>query len=398
MSQPAQTLIPQNLPRNVWILGFVSLFTDTASKIIQSLLPLFLVSVLGVNLITVGTIEGIAESTASLLKVFSGALSDYWGRRKELAIAGYGLSALVIPLFALANSPGWVLLGRFGDRMGKGIRVAPRNALIADATPSEQQGAAYGLRQSLDTLGAIAGPLLAVVLMYGSGQNFRLLFWLATIPGLIAVLLLIFGIKEPQANGEKPQNPVQWNSLITLERGYWFLLAIILIFNLGNSSDAFLLLRAQQLGISNTLIPLAFMVMNLTYFLSAYPAGVLSDRLGRYGLILVGFIIYALVYLGFAYAQSPWQIWALFACYGLYQGMSKGQILAAVGDLVPAELRGTAFGAIALATGIAVLPANLLAGFFWESIGYQAPFICGSILATLAALLLWIQLSVISKQ
>lgn len=384
-----KTLTPKNIPRNVWILGFVSLFTDTASKIIQSLLPLFLVSVLGVNLITVGTIEGVAESTASILKVFSGALSDYWGKRKELTIAGYGLSALVVPIFALANSPFWVLIGRFGDRVGKGIRVAPRNALVADATPPEQRGAAYGLRQSLDTIGAAVGPLIAFALMYLSGQNFRLLFWLATIPGIIAVSLLVFGIKEPSSL-ETCHNPLQWQSLKTLDRGYWILLLVILIFNLGNSSDAFLLLRSQQVGIDNTFIPLAFMVMNFTYFLSAYPAGVISDRLGRYGLIITGFLIYALVYLGFALARSPWQIWSLFALYGLYLGMSKGLLLAAIGDRLSVELRGTAFGAIALATGIVMFPANLIAGLLWENISDRAPFIFGSILAILAALLLYL--------
>ncbi|MEM9509407.1 MAG: MFS transporter [Cyanobacteria bacterium P01_E01_bin.35] len=383
-----KTLTPKNIPRNVWILGLVSLFTDTASKIIQSLLPLFLVSVLGVNLVTVGTIEGIAESTASILKIFSGALSDYLGKRKKLAIAGYGLSALVIPIFALANNPVWVLIGRFGDRVGKGIRVAPRNAIVADATPGEQRGAAYGLRQSLDTIGAALGPLIAVGLMYLSGQNFRLLFWLATIPGIIAVSLLIFGIKESPLVRQNPTNPLQWNSLKGLNRSYWILLAVVLIFNLGNSSDAFLLLRSQQIGINNTFIPLAFMVMNFTYFLSAYPAGVISDRLGRYGLISAGFLIYALVYLGFAFAQTPRQIWTLFAFYGLYLGMSKGVLLAAIGDRIPVELRGTAFGAIALATGIVLFPANLIAGLLWENINYQAPFIFGSGLAILALLLL----------
>ena len=392
-----KTFLPKNIPRNVWILGFVSLFTDTASKIIQSLLPLFLVSVLGVNLVTVGTIEGIAESTASILKIFSGALSDYLGKRKELAIAGYGLSALVIPIFALANSPVWVLIGRFGDRVGKGIRVAPRNAIVADATPPEKRGAAYGLRQSLDTIGAALGPLIAVGLMYTSGQNFRLLFWLATIPGIIAVSLLIFGIKESSSIQRNPTNPLQWNSLKSLDRSYWILLAVVLTFNLGNSSDAFLLLRSQQVGIDNTFIPLAFMVMNFTYFLSAYPAGVISDRLGRYGLITAGFLVYALVYSGFAFAQTPWQIWTLFALYGLYLGMSKGVLLAAIGDRIPAELRGTAFGAIALATGIVLFPANLIAGLLWENIGYQAPFIFGSILAILALLLLVVENKVRSR-
>ncbi|MEM7590701.1 MAG: MFS transporter [Cyanobacteria bacterium P01_A01_bin.83] len=383
-----KSFIPRNLPRNVWILGFVSLFTDTASKIIQSLLPLFLVSILGVNLVTVGTIEGIAESTASILKIFSGAFSDYLGKRKNLMIAGYGLSALVIPIFALATSPFWVLLGRFGDRVGKGIRVAPRNAIVADATLPEQRGSAYGLRQSLDTIGAAIGPLIAAGLMYVSKQNFRLLFWLATIPGIIALFLLVFGIKEQLSTKKLRQNPLQWQVLKNLDSGYWILLAVTLLFNLGNFSDAFLLLRSQQVGINNTLIPLAFMVTNLAYFLSAYPAGVISDRLGRYGLIIAGFLIYALVYLGFAYAQTPWQIWSLFAFYGLYLGMSKGVLLAAIGDHVQRELRGTAFGAIALATGIVLLPANLIAGLLWENVGYQAPFIFGSVLAILALLLL----------
>ena len=382
-----KTLTLKNIPRNVWILGFVSLFTDTASKIIQSLLPLFLVSVLGANLITVGTIEGIAESTASILKIFSGALSDYWGKRKQLTIAGYGLSALVVPIFALANSPLWILIGRFGDRVGKGIRVAPRNALVADVTSPEQRGAAYGLRQSLDTIGAAMGPLIAVALMSVSGQNFRLVFWLATIPGIIAVLLLIFGIKE-NLSQRNFQNPLQWQKWQNLDRGYWILLLVVLIFNLGNSSDAFLLLRSQQVGINNTFIPLAFVVMNFTYFLSAYPAGAISDRLGRYGLITAGFLLYALIYLGFAYAKTPGEIWSLFAAYGLYQGMSKGAILAAIGDRVPTELRGTAFGTIALATGIVLFPANFTAGFLWENVSHQAPFLFGSVLSILATLLL----------
>ena len=218
-----KTLTLKNIPRNVWILGFVSLFTDTTAKIIQSLLPLFLVSVLGVNLITVGTIEGIAESTASILKVFSGALSDYWGKHQELAIAVYGLSALVVPIFALANSPLWILIGRFGDRVGQGIRVAPRNALVADVTSPEQRGAAYGLRQSLDTIGAAIGPLIAVALMSVSRQNFRLVFWLATIPGIIAVLLLIFGIKERDSISKNPQNPLQWQNWQNLDRSYFII-------------------------------------------------------------------------------------------------------------------------------------------------------------------------------
>ena len=292
-------------------------------------------------------------------------------------------------------------------RVGKGIRVAPRNALVADVTSPEQRGAAYGLRQSLDTIGAAIGPLIAVALMSVSRQNFRLVFWLATIPGIIAVLLLIFGIKErdsnetchcggnlrwlPHSTHKNPQNPLQWQNWQNLDRGYWILLVVVVIFNLGNSSDAFLLLRSQQVGINNTFIPLAFMVMNFTYFLSAYPAGAISDRLGRYGLITAGFMLYALIYCGFAYAETSWEIWILFAGYGLYQGMSKGVLLAAIGDRVPTELRGTAFGTIALATGIVLFPANFMAGWLWENVSYQAPFLFGSVLSILAALLLLLE-------
>ena len=375
--------------KNVWILGFVSLFTDISSKIIQSLLPLFLVSVLGVNLVTVGTIEGVAESTASILKVFSGALSDYWEKRKELAVAGYGLSALVIPIFAVANSPIWVLIGRFSDRVGKGIRVAPRNALIADSTKPENLGAAYGLRQSLDTIGAAMGPLLAVVLMSVLGHNFRLVFWIATIPGIFAVLLLIFGIEETKHSTTKANKLFDWKTLKNLDRSYWMLVLVTLIFNLGNSSDAFLLLRSQQLGIPDNLIPLSFTVINAAYFLSAYPLGIISDRLGRYNILIGGFIIYSLVYLGFALVKTPWQLWSLFPFYGLYLGMSKGLLLAAIADRVPKKLRGMAFGAVALATGVVLFPANFIAGLLWEQLGYQACFLFSSALAAVATLLLY---------
>jgi MFS family permease len=377
----------RNIPRNVWILGLVSLFSDVNSKMIQSTLPLFLVSVLGVNLATVGLIEGIAESTASVLKVFSGALSDYWGRRKDLAVVGYGLAALVTPVFALSTSPGWVLLGRFVDRAGKGIRVAPRNALVADATPPEYRGAAYGLRQSLDTIGAFSGPLLAAALL-GAGQSFRVVFWLALIPGVIGVLILVFGLRETQKPALGQQNPLQWSALKSLNRGYWVLAIGALLFNLGNSSDAFLLLRAQQIGIAPALVPLSFVVMNITYGISAYPLGVLSDRIGRFGLLISSFLIFALVYLGFAFAQTPWQVWALLAGHGLYLGMSQGVLLAMVADQVPATLRGTAFGLVNLMVGLALLPASLIAGALWQQVGSQATFLVGSGFAVAAMILL----------
>jgi MFS family permease len=381
------SLVHRNVPRSVWFLGLVSLFADINSKMIQSTLPLFLVSTLGVNLSTIGLIEGVAESTASILKVFSGALSDYWRKRKGFAIAGYGVSALVAPIFALAPSALWVFIGRFADRVGKGIRVAPRNALVADATPPQHRGAAFGLRQSLDTIGAFLGPLLATLLL-SLGQNYRTIFWIALIPAFIGVTLLIIGVKEPAQPPAPSKNPLQWSALKELGQSYWILAIAAFLFNLGNSSDAFILLRAQQSGIAPALVPLAFVVMNLTYGISAYPIGVLSDRIGRYGLLMTSFLIFALVYLGFATAQSPWQIWALLGCHGIYLGMSQGVLLAIVADQVPVESRGTAFGMINLLIGVALLPASLLAGILWQQVSPQAPFFLGSGVALVAALLL----------
>jgi MFS family permease len=378
----------QTIPRNVWILGFVSLLTDISSEMIHSVLPLFLVSSLGANLLTVGWIEGIAESTASVFKIFSGALSDYLGQRKRLAVAGYGLSTLVKPLFALATTPTLVLLARFGDRVGKGIRVAPRDALVADATDLANRGAAYGLRQSLDTIGAFTGPLVAFMLMYFSGQNFRLVFWLALFPGILAVALLASGVREPRITSQRQNNPLQWSALKGLGRSYWELVAVALLFNLGNSSDAFLLLRSQQVGISPSLIPLTLVAMNVVYSLSAYPVGLLSDRVGRMGLLVGGFFVYVLAYLGFAFVNAPWEVWGLFGLYGLHQGMSQGVLLALVADRIPAHLRGTAFGFINLATGVALLPASLLAGFLWQAINPRATFIAGSVFALAAIVFL----------
>jgi MFS family permease len=381
------TSIRRNIPLSVWFLGFVSLFADINSKMIQSTLPLFLVSTLGVNLATIGLIEGIAESTASILKIFSGALSDHWGRRKELAIAGYGISALVAPVFALAPSVLWVFVGRFADRVGKGIRVAPRNALVADTTPPQHRGAAFGLRQSLDTIGAFTGPLLAALLL-GLGQSYRTIFWVAFIPAIVGILLLIIGVQEPSQKSRTAKNPLQWSVLRGLGRSYWTLAIAALLFNLGNSSDAFLLLRVQQSGITPAFVPLAFVVMNLTYGFSAYPIGVISDRIGRFRLLIASFLLFALVYAGFALAQSPWHIWVLLSSYGIYLGMSQGTLLAIVADQVPAESRGTAFGMINLLTGIALLPASLVAGLLWQQVSPQATFFLGSGFSLLAAIAL----------
>ncbi len=379
------------LPRNVWMLGFVSLLTDISTDMIYSLLPLFLVSTLGASLVTVGLIEGVAEATASITKIFSGALSDYLGQRKGLAVLGYGLSTLLKPLFVLATSPSWVLVARFGDRLGKGIRVAPRDALVADVTMPQVRGAAYGLRQSLDTIGALTGPLIAAGLMAASRQNFRLVFGLALLPGILAVALLVKGVHD-SPNPERKlakANPLHWKHLQSLGKAYWMLIGVTLLFNLGNSSEAFLLLRAQQVGIATALIPLTLVVMNLAYCLSAYPVGLLSDRVGRVGLLTGGLCLYALIYLGFAFLPNIWSAWALFAFYGLHLGLTQGNLLALVADQVPPQLRGTAFGFVNLAAGVALLPASLLAGTLWERLGAQATFMTGSGFALAAAAVLF---------
>ena len=383
----------KKIPRNVWVLGFVSLLTDASSEMIYVVLPMFLVNVLGADVLTVGTIEGIAEATASIVKVISGSLSDYLKNRKILTVIGYGLSTAVKPLFALATNPGWILLARFGDRVGKGIRGAPRDALVADSTEPELRGAAYGLRQSLDSVGAFIGPLLAFVLLSFLGENFRQVFVFSLIPGILSVVLLIVGVQEPKSTtiSKSKTNPLNRQSLKKLSRDYWIVVIVALLFNLGNSSDAFLLLKAQQVGIATPLIPLTIMVMNIVYSISAYPVGLLSDRIGRFGLLLSSFLLYAFIYLGFALVQTSWPIWILFAFYGLYLGMSQGILLAMVAERVPATLRGTAFGFFNLATGTALLPASLLGGWLWHFVGSSATFFVGSLFALLATLFLAMQ-------
>jgi MFS family permease len=378
----------KKIPRNVWILGFVSLLTDISSEMIYVVLPLFLVNTLGTSALTVGMIEGIAEATASVIKLISGSLSDYFKNRKSLTIMGYGLSALVKPMFALATNPFWILIARFGDRVGKGIRGAPRDALVADSTPADIRGSAYGLRQSLDSIGAFLGPLFAFVLLSKSINDYRQVFLFSVIPGFMSVALLSVGIKEPKHEKSQPKTKsINWQSLKELSSSYWVIVLVTLLFNLGNSSDAFLLLKTQQVGISSNFVPLTIMTTNIVYALSALPVGILSDRLGRVGLLLSSFLLYAFVYLGFALVSSPELIWILFVLYGLYLGMSQGLILSIVADKVPAHLRGTAFGFLNLATGIALLPASLIAGWLWQSVGVWAPFILGSFFALLAAII-----------
>lgn len=366
------------IPRTVWFLGLTSLLNDTSSEMIHAVLPLFLISDLGAQTSDVGLIEGIAESTASILKVFSGAISDYWQHRKALAVFGYGLSTLLKPLFIIAHSPLSVLLARLGDRVGKGIRVSPRDALIADVTDSTNRGAAYGLRQSLDTIGAFLGPLIAFGLM-SAAYNFRLIFAIALIPGMLAVASLVIGVKEPNRPYHQLNrtHPFHRHSLLQLGRAYWGLVVAALLFNLGNSSEAFLLLKAKQVSIADAYVPLVLVVINVSYALSAYPVGVLSDRVNRQTLLQLGWGFNALVYLGLAFAQTPWQVWSLVAGFGLYLGMTQGVLLAMVADRVPDDLRGTAFGFLNLLVGFALLPASLLTGWLWQSISPGAAFIIG---------------------
>jgi len=375
-----------NLPRNVWVLGIVSLLTDVSSEMIHAVLPLFLMQ-LGAGVALIGLIEGIAEATASLVKVFAGGLSDYLGQRKGLAVAGYGLSALVKPLFALATDPWGVLLARGADRVGKGIRGAPRDALVADSTAPALRGAAFGLRQSLDTVGALLGPLLAFGMLAATDSSFRTIFAWAVIPGWLGVAVLIWGVREPPPTLERPQRP-NWATLGRLGRDYWLLLAVALVFNLGNSSEAFFLLKAEQVGIATPQIPLLLVLMNLTYALSAYPVGVLSDRWGRLGLLGVGWGAYAVIYLGLAVASQPWQVWLAVAAYGLHLGLTQGVLLALVADRVPEALRGTAYGFLNLVVGMSLLPASLIAGALWQWGGAGWAFGFGSVCALLAVVLL----------
>ncbi|MBE9180266.1 MFS transporter [Oculatella sp. LEGE 06141] len=377
------------VPRNVWILGLTSLFNDTSSEMIHAVLPLFLVSTLSVDVALVGLIEGTAEATASILKIFSGAISDYWQRRKELAVFGYGLSTVVKPLFVIASSPLWVLLARVGDRIGKGIRVAPRDALVADSTDASNRGTAYGLRQSLDTIGAFLGPLVAFGLL-STGQSFRFIFAVALIPGVLAVACLAIGVREPRQPylASKRANPLNIEALKSLGSAYWGLAIAALLFNLGNSSEAFLQLKAKQVMIPDAHIPLVLVIMNLSYALSAYPIGALSDRVNRRTLLILGWGLNALIYLGLAFSQSPWQVWLLITSYGLYLGMTQGVLLAMVADRVPEHLRGTAFGFLNLLIGIALLPASLLAGWLWQTVSPEVAFLVGSGFAVAGMILL----------
>lgn len=384
------------LPRAIWVLGFVSLLMDVSSELIHSLLPLFLVGSLGVSVLVVGLIEGVAEATALIVKVFSGVLSDYFGRRKTLAMVGYALGALTKPAFALAQGAGVVVAARFVDRVGKGIRGAPRDALVADLVPPDQRGAAYGLRQSLDTVGAFAGPLLATALMLLFAADFRLVFWVAGLPALLAVVLLVLGVKEPErsATSAPRRNPIRRESLRRLGGAYWAVVLIGGIFTLARFSEAFLVLRAEQLGVAASLVPLVMVAMNGVYALSAYPFGKLSDTASHAVLLAAGLAVLVASDLVLAQATGwPWLLLGV-ALWGLHMGMTQGLMASMVADTAPEDLRGTAFGFFNLVSGVAMLAASVVAGLLWERLGAATTFLAGAgfagaALAALAGWTLW---------
>jgi len=382
----AQRATWRAIPGSIWALGFVSMFMDTSSEMIHSLLPVFLVSVLGAGPVAVGLIEGVAEATASVTKIFSGALSDYLGKRKLLVSIGYGLAAVTKPLFPLAPSMGWVLTARFVDRVGKGIRGAPRDALVGDLAPPALRGACYGLRQSLDTVGAFAGPMLAVVLMWATGDDFRLVFWVAVVPAFVAVALLLIGVREPDTARlpEEARAPVRMSELRGLGAAYWWLVIVASVLTLARFSEAFLLLRAQSVGLAVALVPLVLVVMNVAYTLAAYPAGYLSDRMDRRTLVALG----ALVLIGsdivLARATGVGHVLLGAVLWGLHMGLTQGLLAALVTDATPARLRGTAFGIFNLAGGAAMLVASVLAGWLWSRYGAPATFYAGAVFTVVA--------------
>lgn len=377
------------IPRTIWALGFVSLFMDLSSELVHSLLPVFLVTTLGASALTVGVIEGIAESTAMFVKIFSGAISDFIGRRKGLMLLGYGLAALTKPLFPLAHSVEVVFTARFLDRIGKGIRGAPRDALVADVSPPEIRGACFGLRQSMDTVGAALGPALAILLMLWLA-DIQLVLWVAVIPAAIAVTLIVTGVKEPvhAPSERKFRSPIHWRALLDFSSGYWWVVVIGGVFTLARFSEAFLVLRAQQLGFSATWTPLVMVVMALFYTLSAYPAGWLSDRISRTKLLVVGMGLLILADLVLAQSSSAITMMLGVALWGLHMGFSQGILASLVADKAPGKLKGTAFGIFNLVSGVCMLIASVLAGWLWQSIGSDSTFVVGALLASTALLLL----------
>lgn len=374
------------IPRGVWALGFVSLFMDTSSEMVHSLLPVFLVSVLGASMTSVGLIEGVAEATALITKIFSGTLSDYLGRRKALTVLGYGLAAITKPLFPLAGSVGMVLTARFIDRVGKGIRGAPRDALVADLSPPHLRGASFGLRQSLDTVGAFAGPVIAIIAMGLMANDMRAVFWIAVIPALAAMVVLLAFVDEPdrQADAGPTRVPLRLADVKTLSSAYWAVVTVGAILTLARFSEAFLVLRASDTGLAIMFVPLVLVVMNVAYAASAYPAGVWSDRAGRRVVLLAGVGVLVAADLVLAMASSVWFVMVGVSLWGLHMGLTQGLLATMVTDTAPVTLRGTAFGAFNLVSGVAMLAASVLAGVLWDRVGPTGTFAAGAIFSLVA--------------
>lgn len=373
------------LPRAVWALGLTSLFMDISSELVHGLLPLFLVVNLGASAAALGLIEGIAEATAQITRVFSGWLSDVLGKRKALVVAGYGLAAATKPLFPLANSIGLVLFARFVDRIGKGIRTAPRDALIADITPAEAQGTAFGLRQSLDTIGATIGPLAAIGLMFLFNDDIRAVLWFAVIPAIIAVLVLVFGVSERALPKQKRvKSPLEWKELGKLGTAYWLVVGAGAIFTLARFSEAFLVIRAHDSGLALAWTPAVIGIMSLVFAATAYPAGRLQDKIGARPLLLLGLVVLIAADLALALAGSLIGIFIGIGLWGLHMGLTQGVLAALIAGTAPARLRGTAFGLFGLVLGVATLIASLVAGVLWDKIGPEATFEAGAAFAAAA--------------
>ncbi len=385
---------------NIWVLTLTSFLTDVSSEMVLNLVPLFLANVLGVRTAIIGLIEGIAETTASLTRLYSGHLSDRLGRRKWLTVLGYGLSTLAKPFLYFANSWGWVLGVRFADRLGKGIRTAPRDALIAGSIEPAERGFAFGLHRAGDTAGAFLGLAIATLLIYltQADQRFltqetfrRVVLW-SVLPGALAVLILALGAREVPIAAAGAGSASRHEGL---DRRFLAFLAVIVLFTLGNSSDAFIILRAQERGLSLLQIMAMLLTFNLVYALFSTPFGSLSDRLGRRRLLLAGWLTYSLIYLGFALAQRGWQVWLFYGLYGLYYAANEGVARAFIADLVPDARRGTAYGLYNATVGLMALPTSLLAGLLWQGVGSwggfgpAAPFYFGALLSFLAVVFFW---------
>jgi MFS family permease len=387
-SLTAKEGIYRKLPRSVWALGFVSMLMDTSSELVHSLLPIFMTTVLGASMITIGIIEGVAEATAAIARVFSGVVSDYFRKRKIFVVLGYALAAITKPVFPLATTIGWVFGARFVDRIGKGIRGAPRDALVADIVSPQMRGAAYGLRQSLDSVGAFVGPLLAVAFMIWFSNDIKAVLWVAVVPAFLAVFLLIVAVREPTHSEHiaGPENRLTFANAKRLSLRYWLVVALGAVFTLARFSEAFLILRGQDVGLDIGYVPAIMIVMNIVYAMFAYPAGAMADRLSARMLLVFGLILLVVADVILLIATSPWMAFLGAAFWGLHMALTQGLLSKLVADTTPAELRGSAFGIFNLVSGGALLLASIIAGLLWSAFGASATFIAGALFAALAAM------------